>query len=112
MDINESNQAFLQKRAIMIKFWPYAAGIMLLLIMILLFWLYSNAAWLINPFETFNRLENQTLDYGTLSMMAAMVPILFNALVFILIALIILAFAVISNEKRYQKIIKMNQKKQ
>jgi len=105
MNLNEQYKNFLVKRRRFAKSWPLVGILLLLGIFAFLIWLFLRNPLLVNPFEVASRLEAGTIEKSTLVLMAGMLPIMFLACFFILLVMVLFAFAVFSNEKKYIKII-------
>jgi|ACQI01.1.fsa_nt_gi succinate dehydrogenase hydrophobic anchor subunit len=105
MQKQNADLEFIQKRKKLIALWPYAAGFLILLLAGLVAFLWMQTPWLINPYAAMVRIQDNSFDYGSLQMMAMIVPILFSALILILLVFTLLMFAVIQREKKYIALI-------
>lgn len=101
-----SDRAFLERRNKLIKAWSYTAILLMLLLLGLALGLYLFVPLFINPYQLIAALKTQSLDYGTLELLAAMVPLLVLMIFLVLLSLIGFMHSMMQNEKRYQKIIR------
>lgn len=98
-------QAMLARRRRLLRWWP-AAGLLSLLMLAAAFgWLALNAPELVNPFMVARQLQEGTLDAASLQMMAAMLPIVMLFLLSVVAALLVFVHVTLSRERRYQQII-------
>ena len=104
-NLTAEQQAFLAKRARLIGKWRYVGAAMLLLIFGFTVYLLVSTPLLINPFEVISRLEDDSLPQSTIVILAAMLPVMFGALLVVLLAIVLVMYAAIANEKKYAAII-------
>jgi len=102
----KTDEAFLARRQTCLKFWRFTGPIMIVLIIALMFYLYLNVPWLVNPSVTITRVTERSFDLSTLEVIALIMPFLFNMVFVLLFAVVALTYVVMQNDKRYQKIIK------
>ena len=98
-------QAFLDKRRGLIRAWRYVGPVLLLAILGFSAYLFIRTPLLINPFEVISRLEAGTLEESTTVILAAMLPVMFGGMLVLLIAIVLVMYAAIANEKKYVAII-------
>ena len=103
--LSPQQQAFLDKRQGLIRLWRYVGPVLLLLIFGFTAYLLARTPLLINPFEAISRIEAGNLPESTLVIMAAMLPIMFGGALILLLAIVLVMYAAISNEKKYAAII-------
>ena len=68
-------------------------------------WLWISRPLLVNPWEVLSRLKSASIQDSTMTLMAAMLPIVFLACIFLLLALIAICFLAFSNERKHLAII-------
>lgn len=98
-------EAFLEKRRSLVPLWRYAGAVMLLMILGFAAYLFVRVPLFINPFKTIEELEAGTLTESTLVILAAMAPVLFGAMLVLLLGLVAIIYAAIGHEKQYLAII-------
>jgi ABC-type enterobactin transport system permease subunit len=97
---------FVDRREKLARRGPLACLVVLVLVVLLAVWLWRTSPLLINPWAVFSRLEADTMPEGTLSLMAAMLPVVMLACLGLLVAGAGLAFLAFSNERRHIRIIR------
>lgn len=105
MNLNDQHKRFLAKRRRFARSWPLVGMLLLLGIFGFLVWLFLRNPLLVSPLEIASRLDAGTIEESTLILMAGMLPVMFLGCFFILLVVILLGFAVFSNERKYMKII-------
>jgi len=105
MPLDASDLAFVRRRSALVRRWPIAAWTMLAGIVAVLLFLYSRSPLLVNPWEVASRIKAETLATPTLTLMAALLPVIFLSCFVLLVALVLFQFAAIANERRLLRII-------
>ncbi len=105
MRLTEDEGRFLRKRKKMVRAWPYAGGVMLVLIIGIMVQMFITQPIMLNPFIVMEQVNEGLIETGTLHMMAMMVPVMFLLCFSLVIIAVILGFSVIQIEKRYIGII-------
>ncbi len=103
--ITDNELEFLTKRKKMVRAWPFVGVPMIVVMIGFLVGLYFRAPLLINPYALMARLEAKNIDQSTIVLSALLLPIAFLVLFFLLFAIVLLTFALISKEKKYIRII-------
>ena len=106
MNLTEKEQLFLEKRTRMTKLWLIIGTVLMLLIIAVMVHLFMSSPFLINPFYVFRGITSESIPASTLTLMAAILPIVTVILFVSVIIMIALGFVIFSNEKQYQNIIK------
>ena len=78
------------------------AGFLTLIVGVFMFFRYP---LMFNPFELIARLEAGTLEDTTVHVMAMLLPVVMSLVLFMLFTIIMLTYAVMSNDKKYLAII-------
>ena len=105
MGIPVTDAAFVEKRRKFVRSAPIVLGFCLVLVLGFGLWLYLRQPQLINFVEVARQIESGTLDQLTIELMAVMLPIAMLMCLVVLTAVVLLAWAGISNERRYQRIV-------
>lgn len=103
--LSERQNEFLVNRRKLIKVWNYAGVIILVILIGFGVYMFFNTPLLINPFEVLIQLEEQTIEYSTLKLMAIMLPIIFATACFLLFVIVATMYTVFANEKKYLEIV-------
>ena len=103
--MDEKQRLFWDKRGRLLSAWGFVGPLCLLAIVGFLAWLYFRNPLLINPLEVAARLENETLQHSTQTMMALMLPVMFLACFVLLLAIVGLMYAAFHSERKYREII-------
>jgi hypothetical protein len=105
MSMNEADLAFLSRRARLVRWWPMAGIAALVIVLGVFASLFFFEPFLTNPLVIFARLNNDEISVANLSLMASFVPILFCALMVVVIFMLFFAAKSFSTEKRYLALI-------
>ncbi len=105
MQLDTQFDAFLQRRKKLITAWRLVGPLALSGLTVLFVWLYFKVPLLANPFEAAERLGSGAIDESTLATMSLLLPVMVSLCFFVLVAIILFVYAMISNEKRYIKAI-------
>jgi hypothetical protein len=103
--INDQELEFLAKRKKMVRAWPFAGMLLIVVIIVFLIGIYFRAPLLINPYALLARLGAKNIAQSTLVLLAGMLPIAFLTVFFLLLVIVLYMFAFISREKKYIQII-------
>ena len=105
MHMTVKDHRFLDKRRTLIRAWRYAGPALVACLLALLVFLLVRTPLLINPFVVAEQLESGTLDESSLTVMAAILPVLFWAVLFMLAIIVVFLYVVMAREKRYLEMI-------
>ncbi len=105
MELDRTQQEFLEKRRKLVRSWPSMGLILLIGMVVTLLWLWIQQPLLINPYEVVDRLESGSIDSATIALMAVMLPLLFLICFVLLMIVVLFAYAAFANEKKHLKII-------
>ncbi|MBU0481618.1 MAG: hypothetical protein KKG47_10990 [Proteobacteria bacterium] len=105
MPLTSQEKEFIEKRNKLIRLWPVVGSLLAIMIAALAVWLSIKTPLLINPFAIKEGLAANSIPDATLSLMAAMVPLLFPACIALLMMVIIFTTVAIHNEKKHLRII-------
>ena len=105
MNLTKREKEFVERRAKLVQYWPILGTICLAGVLILAVWLWLSRPFLINPWKVLSGLEAGSIPESTTLLMAAMLPIVVLACLFVLVACLIFCFAAFSNERKHLDII-------
>ena len=105
MQLNDQEQRFLAKRARLVKTWRYVGTILLSMLIGLGMWLFFSKPLLANPFVVLTRLKSDSIPESTMALMAGMLPVVVLMCIFLAVTVVLFAFSVFSNEKKYLTLI-------
>jgi hypothetical protein len=105
MALEGTDLAFVERRSTLVRRWPVVAWLMLAGIVAVFGFLLYSSPLLVNPWEAASRIEAETLATPTLTLMAALLPIVFLSCFVLLVALVLFQFAAMANERRLLQII-------
>ena len=95
--------AYLERRMRLIRAWPWMGGVMLGVLALGAGWLWLNLPQMVNPWWVFDRIQSGELPVSSLTLMAAMLPVLVLLCLLLLIALMLFVFAALRNEHRLMR---------
>ena len=105
MDLTEKDRQFLARRRKLVRMWPLVGTILLIGFVGFGAWLLWTKPLLVNPYVVVARLDSGPLSPSTTSLMASLLPLATLMCLVLSVAVILFAFAAISNEKKYMAII-------
>lgn len=105
MQLNEKEQRFITRRARLIRSWRYVGTLLLVMLIGLGAWLFFSRPLLANPFETMTLLKSHSIPASTLTVMAAILPVVVLMCIFLAVINVLYVFAAFSSEKQYLAII-------
>jgi hypothetical protein len=105
MKLTGQETAFVKQRGRFVRSWPIVGSICGVLVLGFTVWMWIFRPLLVNPWEVLSRLKSASLPDSTMTLMAAMLPIVFLACLFLLLALIVICFLAFSNERKHLAII-------
>jgi hypothetical protein len=105
MPLDDSDLVFVTRRSALVRRWPVAAWAMLAGIVAVLVFLFYRSPLLVNPWEVASRIKADTVAVPTLTLMAALLPVVFLSCFVLLVALVLFQFAAMANERRLLRII-------
>jgi hypothetical protein len=105
MHLTAADSTFISRRSSLVKYWPVAGSLLLLMLIGLGVWLWIDVPWLINPREVMHALEAGKLADSTLTLMAMMLPFVMLACIVFSVLFVLLAWRGFKNERRLLDII-------
>lgn len=105
MPLTDQERVFIERRSKLVRSWPAVGTVCLAAVLCLAAWLWFTRPWLINPWAVSSALEAGLIPGSTTVLMAAMLPVVVLASLFILLVCLIFVFAAISNERKHLDII-------
>ena len=105
MHLTAADSTFISRRSSLVKYWPVAGSLLLLMLIGLGVWLWIDVPWLINPREVMHALEAGKLADSTLTLMAMMLPVVMLACIVFSVLFVLLAWRGFKNERRLLDII-------
>lgn len=106
MSLSQAESLFVEKREKLTKHWPAFGFGILFVLAALAFWLWLKVPHLINPWVVGVGLEKGTLPESTMVLMAIMLPIVMLIFLVFSGAVVLLAFAAFSNERRLIQLLR------
>ena len=103
---SDADGTFIKRRGSLIRIWRYVGTAALLVIVGFSCYLFVFNPLLINPFHVMKLIEADAIPDSTLMVMAAMMPVVFLAVMFIMAVSVLFVFAAFSNERRLLEIIR------
>lgn len=105
MPLEGADLAFCKRRSALVRRWPFAAWAMLAVIVVVFGFLFYSTPLLVNPWEVASAIKAETIAVPTLTLMAALLPIVLLSCFVLLVALVLFQFAAMANERRLLRII-------
>ena len=105
MHLKATDSTFINRRSSLVKYWPVAGSLLLLMLFGLGGWLWIDIPWLINPWEVVDALEAGKLPDSTLTLMAMVLPVIMLACLVFSVLFVLLAWRGFANERRLLEII-------
>ena len=100
MSLSPAELLFVEKRERLTKQWPIFGFGVLLLLAAFVFWLWNDVPHMVNPWLVAASLEKGALPESTMTLMAAMLPIVILVLIAAASAFVLLVSVACSNERR------------
>lgn len=104
--LSRDDDAFLQRRARLHRWWPWAAAALLLAVLGLWGYFFASGSLLVNPWAILTRLEAGDLPPATLAALAVLGAVGFLTLGFVMVAMVGLFWAALRNERRLLEIVR------
>lgn len=105
MDLSDQEKRFLGKRIRLVRAWKYV-GVVLIVgltgLWVSIFWF---VPFLANPFEVMARLNADSIPQSIMVLSTAVLPVIVLTCFLLVLAMVLLTFAAISNERKYLAII-------
>jgi hypothetical protein len=105
MHLKATDSIFISRRSSLVRYWPVAGSVLLLMLTGLGGWLWIDVPWLINPWEVMEALEAGELPESTLILMAMLLPVVMLACLVFSVLFVLLAWLGFANERRLLEII-------
>jgi hypothetical protein len=105
MSLSEQEQAFLARRAKLLKAWPYADTTLLITLIGFSAHLFWRVPMLANPYAALARIEANSVPASTMMLSAVLLPILFVICMILASAIVLCTFAHLANAREYLRII-------
>jgi fatty acid desaturase len=105
VELPESDLQFVRRRAALVRAWPWVGTALLLVVVGLWGYWFFSGMLLANPWAVARGLERGTLRHDTAQTLALVGAVAFLAIGFLLLALILLLWAAMANERRLLRII-------
>ena len=112
MQLDSKESEFIEKRARLLKLWPWFGGGLLLMLVFLGAWMWISVPFMINPWHVFAALEAATLPASTLDIMAAMLPVVILLFLVFVAAILLMLFAAFASERRLIRLLRQCMKEQ
>ena len=97
MKLTSEERGFIDRRARFIRAYPLVGSILLCLVIALAIWLFLSTPLLVNPFLVFSELNNNSIAHSNLTLMAAILPVVFLMCIVLTIAILLFGFMAFNN---------------
>jgi len=104
-ELLQEDRDFISKRRRLAKRWPLVGASLLAVVFALAVWLFVTAPLLINPYAVASRLESGSIDQPTMTMMAALLPIVMGLCIVLTVVLIAFLSSAFAHERRHIEVI-------
>lgn len=106
MKLSPAERLYVEKRERLTKLWPaFGAGVLLMLAALAL-WLWLRVPYFANPWAVAEALESGGLPESTITLMAAMLPVVVLMFLVFALAVVLLTFVAFSNERRLIQLVR------
>jgi hypothetical protein len=102
----DGERAYVQRRARLQRWWPWVGGLLLAAVLGLWGYLFLSGSLLVNPWALLERLERNDVGAGTLAALAVLGTMGFLSLGIVMLAVLVLLWAAMRNERRLLDIIR------
>jgi hypothetical protein len=106
MQIGRDDERFLKVRRRLLETWPMIGWSLLAVIVGYTVWLFLTQPLLVNPFIVTVKLRADALPVSTMVLMSGLLPLAMLSCIVLAGALVMMMFASMGNERRYQRIIR------
>ena len=104
--LSEQDRRFVRRRERLLRWWPWAAGGLLLAIAALWGYLFVSGSLLVNPWLLLKRLEEGSVPTGTLAALAVLGSIGFLTLGALMLAMVCVLWGALRIERRLLRMIR------
>ncbi|MGD9873882.1 MAG: hypothetical protein AB7T27_06385 [Kiritimatiellia bacterium] len=101
MNLTEEELKLISKREQLVKIWPVAAILSVVLLTGLAAWMLMAQPLLINPLAVMDGLKSGTISETTLALMAGLLPFSVSMCLLICVVMLLVASAAMAREKKY-----------
>jgi type VI protein secretion system component VasF len=105
-NLEPTDSKFVAKRERLVKSWPYIGSSLICILAGFAGWMWISNPALINPWFVFSELKAESLPDSTVTLMAAMLPVVVIACFLVVLACLLFTFVAFLNEKRHMAIIR------
>ena len=106
MGLSPAERRFVARRERLTGSWPLVGALLLVLLFVLLGWLWAEVPYLVDPWAVSAGLREGTLPGSTVDLMVAILPVVVLMLLVLACAVVLLAFAAFSNERRLIRLVR------
>ncbi len=106
MTLTERERVFVERRAKLVRSWRVVGTVCLGLVVCLAAWLWVTRPLFINPWAVFAGLRDGSIPGSMITLMAAMLPVVVLACLFVLAVCLLFCFAAFANERKHLEIIR------
>ncbi len=106
VNLTAQEKMFVEKRAKLAQSWPIVGSMIFIVILVFAGWLWLSNPYLINPWAVFAEINSGSIPHSTLTLMAAILPVVMITCLFILIIGLVFSFVAFSNERKHIAIIR------
>ena len=105
MDLTDKETLFLDRRRMLFRIWPYVGMLLLVGIAMFAAWLFWKTPLMINPYTVLEQLHAGTMPDSTMALLAGFLSLVLLACLMLLVTMVLVLFAALSNERKYMAII-------
>jgi hypothetical protein len=105
MQLSPTDRKFIAKRSRLVRRWPWAGALLLVLLAALGLWLWFEVPFMVNPWAVSAGLEAGSLPESTRVLMAAILPVVVLLLLAFAVAVVLLTFVAFANERRLLRLL-------
>lgn len=106
MNMTEHETAFVERRARLVRTWPIVGSICVVSVLGFTVWLWISRPLLVDPWLVVSRLAASAIPESTITLMVAMLPVVFLGCIGVMLSLIAFIFVALSNERKHIDIIR------
>jgi hypothetical protein len=104
--LTEQEAVFIRRRESLIRSWPWMGRALLLAVVALGVYLYTQNPLLVNPNAVRRALDDQSIPPVMMTLLVSFLPIAVSACLVLMLVIVLLAFAAFGNERNLLKIIR------
>jgi len=104
--LSEEEAEFVRKRESLIRSWPWIGRSLLLAVIALAAYLYTQNPLLVNPNAVRRALDDQSIPPVMQTLLVSFLPIAVSACIVLMLVIVLIAYAAFGNERHLLKIVR------